>query len=84
MLALEGMMNLLRKCLRGSSASREAAYSLDAALAGNAGLETSLVTPLVVPLEALMGTTTVEGMALAGSTQGIQNFETDAQKGIQD
>lgn len=43
MFALEGMMNLFRRCLRGSAASTEAAYSLVAALAGKVGLESVMV-----------------------------------------
>jgi hypothetical protein len=36
-LAFEGMMNFSRNAARGSAASREAAYSLEAALSGNTG-----------------------------------------------
>lgn len=52
-LAFEGTMNFPRKSLRGSSASREAAYSFVDAWAGKAGLASPMVegaplTPLVV------------------------------------
>lgn len=37
-LALDGIMNLSRNALRGSAASRDAAYSLVAAFSGKVGL----------------------------------------------
>lgn len=48
MFAFDGMMNFSRKPANGSAASREAAYSLLDALAGNSGLDS---VPLVDMME---------------------------------
>jgi hypothetical protein len=47
-LALEGMMNSSRILVKGSAASREAAYSFDAASAGKTGLVVFTVMVVVV------------------------------------